>query len=131
MKKRIFSGMDNGVFRVVITTEDWSEGDVELMEQFGEPEIDVGGSVSYEYNDASGNAKTGTREFGSEYVRLLHGFPYARGFDSRDYESVAEAVAAGSKWKEIVAGENGVINKAVLGLRANSSSIPTEEVYEI
>lgn len=131
MKKRIFSEMDNGVYRVVIDTEDWSEGDLELMEQFGEPEIDVGGTVSYEYADASGEQKSGSREFGSEFVRLLHGFPYARGFDSRDYGSVSEAVAAGCKWKELVAGEDGVINKAVIALRANVAPIPTEEVSEI
>ena len=126
MKKRIFSEMDNGVYRVVITTEDWSEGDLELMEQFGEPEIDVGGEIGYEFED-----KPVSRAFGSEYVRLVHGFPYARGFDSRDYSSVSEAIVVGNKWKDSVAGLDGRIDKAVKELRSKSVVIPTEEISEI
>ena len=126
MKKRIFSEMDNGVYRVVITTEDWSEGDLELMEQFGEPEIDVGGEIGYEFED-----KSVSRAFGSEYVRLVHGFPYARGFDSRDYSSVSETIVVGNKWKDSVAGLNGRIDKAVKELRSKSVVIPTEEISEI
>lgn len=123
MKIRVFSSMDNGVYRVVIGAEDWSEGDVLLMEQFGEPEVDVGGTVSYEFN-----GETRSKELGSELVRVLHGFPYARGFDSRDYESVEEAVAAGKAWKETVVKS---ITDVVTKLRANAHSLPTEEVTEI
>lgn len=123
MKIRVFSNMDNGVYRVVIGAEDWSEGDVLLMEQFGEPEVDVGGTVSYEFN-----GETRSKELGSELVRVLHGFPYARGFDSRDYESVEEAVAAGKAWKETVVKS---ITDVVTKLRANAHSLPTEEVTEI
>ena len=126
MKKRIFSEMDNGVYRVVITTEDWSEGDVELMEQFGEPEVNVGGELIYQ---DGGNAVTKT--LGDEFVRIMHGFPYARGFDSRDYGSTDAAISAGTAWKTSVAGENGSINEAVTKLRSNANTIPTEEVYEI
>ena len=126
MKKRIFSEMDNGVYRVVITTEDWSEGDVELMEQFGEPEVNVGGELRYQ-----DGAKTVSKTLGDEFVRLLHGFPYARGFDSRDYGSTDAAISAGTAWKTAVAGENSRINEAVTKLRSNSNSLPTEEVYEI
>lgn len=123
MKIRVFSNMDNGVYRVVIGAEDWSEGDVLLMEQFGEPEVDVGGTVSYEFS-----GETRSKELGSELVRVLHGFPYARGFDSRDYESVEEAVAAGKAWKETVVKS---ITDVVTKLRANAHSLPTEEVTEI
>ena len=123
MKIRVFSNMDNGVYRVVIGAEDWSEGDVLLMEQFGEPEVDVGGTVSYEFN-----GETRSKELGSELVRVLHGFPYARGFDSRDYESVEEAVAAGKAWKETVVKS---VTDVVTKLRSNAHSLPTEEVTEI
>ena len=80
MKKRIFSRMEDAVYRIVIYTEDWSQGDIELMEQFGEPEVNVGGPISYVFEGA-----VKVKEFGDEYVRLLHGFPYSRGFDSRDF----------------------------------------------
>lgn len=123
MKIRVFSNMDNGVYRVVIGAEDWSEGDVLLMEQFGEPELDVGGTVSYEFN-----GETRSKDLGSELVRVLHGLPYARGFDSRDYESVGEAVSAGRAWKEAVVKS---VTDVVTKLRANEHSLPTEEVKEI
>lgn len=122
MKKRVFLEMDDGVFRVVVDTEDWSEGDVSLMEQYGEPEVNVGGEVQYTY---AGELKT--KQFGDMYVRILHGFPYSRGFDSRDYGSVAEARAVGTAWKDIVVER---INDAVSLLRENEGQFPTEEVSE-
>ena len=139
MKKRVFSEMDDAVYRIVIDTEDWSQGDIELMDQFGEPEINVGGSVDYMFND-----EVKTKEFGDEFVRVLHGFPYSRGFDSRDYgetgssgssdpvtpleDRVAEAVAAGSAWKDQVLRR---LDNAVRDLRSNHTPLPTEEVSEI
>lgn len=145
MKKRVFSEMDDAVFRIVIDTEDWSQGDLELMEQFGEPEVNVGGSVDYVFGD-----EVKTKEFGNEFVRVLHGFPYSRGFDSRDYgdyessgssgssessdpyssfdRRVSEAVAVGNAWKETVLRR---LDNAVLDLRANHTPLPTEEVSEI
>lgn len=123
MKKRVFQEMDDAVFRVCIDTEDWSQGDVELIAQFGEPEINIGGEVSYLFED-----ETKTQTFGDTYVRVLHGFPYTRGFDSRDYSSYEEAVAVGRAWKEMVLDR---IDRAVLELRKNRSAMPTEEVTEI
>ena len=123
MKKRVLRDMDNGVYRIVLINEDWSEGDRDLMARFGEPEINVGGDVSYIIE-----GETKTKTLGDAYVRLLRGFPYARGFDSRDYGSVREAVAIGVAWKEMVLTR---IDNAVLALRAKATPIPTEEVYEI
>lgn len=123
MKKRIFLNMDDAVFRIVIETEGWSEGDRTLMEQYGEPEINVGGEVDYLFG---GEQKT--KVFGDEYVRVLNGFPYSRGFDSRDYSSTDEARAVGVAWKEIVLGR---IDAAVVALRENQTQFPTEEVSEI
>lgn len=121
MKIRVFQAIDNAVFRVIVFTEDWSEGDIKLMEEFGEPEVDVGGEVQYSFD---GEPKS--KIFGNELVRVLHGFPYSRGFDSRDYCSVEEAVAIGREWKERVIS---LISDAVLSLRQNEGPFPTEEVY--
>ena len=139
MKTRVFMEMDDAVYRIVIDTEDWSQGDIELMDQFGEPEINVGGSVDYMLD---GEVKV--KEFGDEFVRVLHGFPYSRGFDSRDYgelgsgtssdpstafeDRVAEAVAVGNAWKDQVLRR---LNNAVTDLRSNHAPLPTEEVSEI
>lgn len=123
MKKRVFLNMDNAVFRVIIETEDWSEGDLDLMAQYGEPEVNVGGEVLYYYEE-----EPKTKNFGEEYMRVLHGFPYSRGFDSRDYESVEEARLVGNAWKDMVLER---INAAVRMLRENNEQLPTEEVSEI
>lgn len=123
MKKRVFQDMDNAVFIVTICTEDWSEGDRDLICQFGEPEVNVGGEVSYLFED---EAKT--KVFGNLYMRIWHGFPYRRGFDSRDYSSYEEAAAVGKAWKELVLDR---IDAAVAELRTHSAPLPTEEVSEI
>lgn len=123
MKKRVFLNLDNAVFRVLIVTEDWSQGDIELMAQYGEPEINVGGEVSYLYKNEQ-KSKT----FGDEYVRVLHCFPYVKSFDSRDYDSVEEARIIGNAWKDMVLER---INYAVHDLRENNAQLPTEEVSEI
>lgn len=123
MKKRVFQNMENGVFRVIIETEDWSEGDLDLIAQFGEPEVNVGGEVLYFFED-----KPKSNTFGDIYVRMVHCFPYSRNFDSRDYGSAEEAVAVGKAWKELVLDR---IDAAVTALRTNYAPLPTEEVSEI
>lgn len=123
MKKRVFLNMDDGVFRITIHTEDWSEGDRELMAQYGEPEVNVGGEVTYLID-----GETKTKVFGDEFVRVMHAFPYSRGFDSRDYSSVQEAVALGKAWNDMVLER---IDDSVRALRENVAPMPTEEVYEI
>lgn len=139
MKKRVFMGMDNSVFRVVMATEDWSEGDLKLMYQFGEPEINVGGDIHYscpsypdegitEAKDVRVSAGGCVMTNGDQFVRVLHGFPYSRGFDSRDFSCLEEAVAVGKAWKDMVLDR---IDEAVIGLRQNSAPLPTEEVTEI
>ena len=123
MKIRIFRDMDNAVYRIVVNTEDWSQGDIQLMERFGEPEIDVGGDVQYIHG-----SETKTKTFGNQFMRVLHGFPYCRGFDSRDYGSYEEAVSVGIAWKENVIDR---LQSAVTELRLKDTSLPTEEVTEI
>lgn len=129
MKKRIYQGFDNSVFQVVVRTEDWSQGDLELMVQYGEPEVDIGGDIQYLFD---GETKTAT--FGSEFLRVLHGFPHVRGFDARDYpnetetKSLEEAKAVGIAWKDAVLGR---IDTAITSLRAKNVACPTEEVSEI
>ena len=123
MKIRIFRNMENSVFCVLICTEDWSQEDIKLMEMYGEPEINVGGPIDYMYGGVQG-----TKTFGNEFSRILHGFPYIRRFDTRDYSSVDEAIAVGVAWKEKIVERLGA---AVTELRSNLLPLPTEEVSEI
>ena len=123
MKIRIFENMADSVFRVVVNTEDFSQEDIKLMCQYGEPEIDCGGDVEYTFDGTQA-----TKEFGHEFVRILHGFPFAFRFDSRDYEGgVEEAMSVGDAWKT---GIKTKISKAMSDLREKSSVLPTEEVFD-
>lgn len=123
MKIRIFQNLDNSVFRVVINTEDFGQDDIKLMCQYGEPEIESGGEISYEYNNESK-----TKTLGVQMIRVLHGFPLAFGFDSRDYGgSCAEAEAVGRAWKDKVISD---IGEKMRLLRLNSNALPTEEVVD-
>ena len=124
MKIRIFKNMCNSVFRIVVNTEDFSQEEIKLMCQYGEPEINVGGDIDYRFD---GQDKT--KACGDQLVRILHGFPYAEGFDSRDYEgSFEEAEAVGEAWKAIVIAE---IRSKMSDLRDKASILPTEEVENI
>lgn len=125
MKIRTFENMDDSVFRVVVNTEDFSQDDMKLMCQFGEPEINFGGPIAYEFDDVSK-----TKDLGDQYARVFHGFPLAFGFDSRDFENggIDEAIAIGRKWKtEIITR----ISQAIGELRDNAKVLPVEEVTNV
>lgn len=123
MKIRVFENMDDAVFRIVVNTEDFSQDDMRLMCQYGEPEIDCGGTVSYTYDDTQK-----TKEFGHQMIRVLHGFPFALGFDSRDYDGgCGEAIAVGEAWKTALKQQ---IADEMSALRLKARSLPTEEVFD-
>lgn len=123
MKIRVFENMDDAVFRVVVNTEGFSQNDIKLMCQFGEPEIDCGGTVTYTYDETDK-----TKEFGSNLVRVVHGFPFAFGFDSRDYDGGSdEAVAVGSKW---VSDLKDQISRVMGALRQKACALPSEQVFD-
>lgn len=132
MKIRVFQRLVDDRLEVLLITEDWSCGDIELMTQFGEPEINVGGSIEYIYDEdvgsSSGDTEIRVKDFPTELVRVLHGFPYSRIFDARDYESFDEAKAVAEAWKVDVVDK---IGDAVLELRSKSTSFATEEVSEV
>jgi len=148
MKIRIFANMDNSVLRVVVNTEDFSQEDLKLMRQYGEPEVNVGGDVEYVFGEdnvvrssevpksqssevpKSQSSETHhVKHFGDQYVRILHGFPFAFGFDSRDYDGATEeAMAVGGAWTESLIYK---ISTVMDELRDKSGPLPTEEVVNI
>ena len=125
MKIRTFENMDDSVFRVVVNTEDFSQEDLKLMCQFGEPEINFGGPIDYEFD---GLQKT--KDFGNQYVRILHGFPLTFGFDSRDFgpDGIDEAIAVGRKWKSLIIDR---IAQELGDLRGKAKVLPIEEVTNV
>lgn len=75
MKIRTEKLLDGNVYRVTISTEDFSELDLELMAKYDEPEIDVGGSF------------TGPPAFTlpSNLAGIKSGSPFKEGFDEDDF----------------------------------------------
>jgi hypothetical protein len=115
MKIRTFYTLQNDVYRVKIMTEDWSEGDQNLMSLFGEPEIDLGGSF------------TGppAYDLGSNLVKILSESPFTQSFDSRDY---VDAEDRANVWGAEIAVR---ITAAVAALRAMSDSYSREDVVTV
>lgn len=136
MKIRTFMDMVDGIYRVIVNTEDWSQGDIMLMGQFGEPEVDVGGEIRYistsqdssSSSESSGGDHIKIKVFGDILVRVLHSFPFCMSFDSRDYGTLDDAVSAGNAWRDAVTVR---IQDAVRGLREKSAPLPNEMVSEI
>jgi hypothetical protein len=115
MKIRKISLLTDGVYRVTLYTEDWSQADQELMAKFGEPEIDVGGSF------------TGPPAYtlDTNLVRIMSESPFTQGFDSSDY---ADAQDRAEVWKDEVSTR---ISTAVATLRGNADNFSGEEVENV
>jgi hypothetical protein len=81
MKIRTFNKIDNDVFQVIKHTEDFSEGDMDLMIKFGEPEIDLGGTFTANPDFTLPN----------NLAKLKSESPFTQNFDSRDIDA-AQAI---------------------------------------
>lgn len=85
MKIRTFKYISDQKYFVEIRTEDFSEGDLVLMQKFGEPEINVGGLYGAE------DGPTSTWIAPDRYVRVRQGFqPFSAFFDQRNYGTEAD-----------------------------------------
>lgn len=115
MKIRIFSTVDNDVYKVTMYTEDWSEGDLKLMQLFSEPEIDLGGSF----------VGPPAYELPSRLVRIKTGSPFSQSFDARDYADADERAVV---WDAAIQAK---IIAAVAALRALSDTFTGEEVVNV
>lgn len=125
MKIRIIKKLTDNVFDVRVYTEDWSANDRELMIKYGEPEINIGGVVSY-HSDATDEQVS--LQFDDAYERIMTESPFTRKFDARDYNnSVEEAKAAAIAWSSSL--EN-IIVAHVRNLREKDEFFTTEEITE-
>jgi hypothetical protein len=75
---RVFQEIDNDIWKLTFVNapEYLSEGDKKLMSQFGEPEIDLGGTF---LEDTENEFTLPTKK-----AKLRSDFPYTSSFDSRD-----------------------------------------------
>ena len=75
---RVFQEIDNDIWKLTFVNdpEYLSEGDKKLMSQFGEPEIDLGGTFLAE----TANEFT----LPTKKAKVRSDFPYTSSFDSRD-----------------------------------------------
>lgn len=116
MKIRSFRDLLNGVFTVSMRTEDWSQEDQRLMTQFGEPEIDIGGTF-----DLDGDSF----ELPSQLVRIATDLHRLRAsFDRRDHEDARDRALA---WETRVMED---IAAAVATLREHGPDTYTAETVE-
>lgn len=116
MNIRVFYILDNNIYRVSIKTEDWSERDVRLMEKYGEPEVDVGGS----FYDGALNFN-----LNNDYKRIKSESPFAQGFDARDYD---DADTRSDIWATEMRSR---ITAAITALRQNDDDYSREEVTTV
>lgn len=117
MKIRSFKSLSNATYRVVIHTEDWSEGDRGLMLRFGEPAIDVGG----EFSDGSDVVF----ELDVSLKRVLSNSPFSYVFDSRDS---VDAESHAEIWEAAIVAR---ITAAVETLRLSTDDFTREAVTTI
>ena len=121
MKMRIYSSVESGVFRVVIRTEDWSQGDKTLMSDFGQPQIDLGGTFS------GAAPEYLTFSLPNDYVNVMTDSPFQQMFDSRDTNSTVAAQYA-EIWKATMVER---IQSAVLTLRTIQDTFTDEEIVSV
>lgn len=85
MKIRTYKYISDQKYFVEIRTEDFSDGDLTLMQKFGEPEVNVGGLYGSE------TGPTSTWIAPDRYVRVRQGFqPFSAFFDGRNYGSESD-----------------------------------------
>jgi len=117
MKIRTFKKLDNQVYRVAIYTEDWSQADIQLMEKFAEPEINLGG--------AFGDLSPADFTLDDHYVRIKSESPFNVAFDGRDYEDAQDRA---DTWATTIVSR---LMTAIAALRAESDGFTAEEVVEV
>lgn len=121
MKLRVFTSMSNGVYRVSVHTEDWSEGDRDLMAKYGEPTVNIGGTVNPDYYD-----DLPPITLPDSFSRVMSDAPMSVKFDSRDYGEGASFYA--QAW---TAGIVTSITDEVTILRQNVDNFSKEEVVTV
>ena len=121
MKIRTFYRLENGIYRVSVHTEEWSENDIRLMEKFGEPEINVGGDLEY---TPSGASEAVSWHIDDSY-RRLKSEPISMSFDSRDS---VHAEAFANLWADRIVSD---VSAAYSALHSHVDGFTRETVHTL
>ena len=114
MNIRKFYSLDNNIYTVTLKTEDWSENDKQLMQDFGEPQIDLGGSFT-----------TPTFTLPSRLASIMSDSPFIQAFDFRDY---ADAEDRADRWATTISSR---LVSSVTALRGLSDTFTREAIQQV
>jgi len=119
---RVYQTIENDVWKVTFVNDvaQLSEADKKAMRNFGEPEINVGGTI------LDGDALEFTLP--DKYVKIKSDLPYTAEFDSRDepFDTDTQDKVEGYR-TEIIAR----FTQAFTDLRAQSDTFTGEHTYNI
>lgn len=119
---RVFPKISNAVWSLTFVNDQTalSEGDKILMQQFGEPEIDLGGT----FLDNTANEFT----LPTKKAKIRSDFPFTQNFDSRDsaFETNTKVKVEGYRDEIILR-----ITNAFTTLRTNVDTFTGEKTYNI
>lgn len=116
MKIRSDKSIRQNVYLVEVKTEAFSETDLQLMQKFGEPEVNVGGTIPMGQSNFSLPAKN---------LRVRSDFPYTARFDG---DALEDAAARANAWRTEMESR---IQTAITALRANSDTFTAESVTNV
>jgi hypothetical protein len=121
VKIRTYKYIADKKFFIEIKTEEFSQNDLDLMQQFGEPEVNVGGL----YGESEGPTSTWTAP--SRFLRVKQGFqPFKAFFDSRNFGEEADDRA-----NALIAKIIERIQAAMTVLRARQDTFTSEVVTNV
>jgi hypothetical protein len=112
---RVSKEIENQTFKVRIATEEFSQDDEDLLIEFGEPEVDLGGDF------------TGPPAYtlANNLAKIKSESPFVQSFDGRDEVSDAVAQSKADVWAtEVVAR----IKTEMTTLRANANTFNDESL---
>ena len=122
---RIKRFIDNDIWKINFALELTSlpENDKDLMRKFGEPEINVGGIITYTIGE-----EESSYTLPNKYIKIKSGLPYTQEFDSKspDFQEAVQVKA--------LAYEEEFISRyaaAFEDLRSNADSFTGERVQNI
>lgn len=121
-KLRIYKDINNLVYNVTLElkAEEISEGDKLLMQKFGEPEIDLGGT----FLANTANEYT----LPSNLIRIKSDLPITIRFDSRDEQFETNTV---TKVDAFISATTTKFNSAFTTLRNNGDGYTGEQIVNI
>jgi hypothetical protein len=121
-KLRVYQTIENDVYQLRFENDPkaLSLQDVELMEKFGEPEINIGGT----FLPSTGNQFI----LPDKYIRVRSEFPFVREFDSRQAPFDTNTVTKVIGYRDEIKTR---FTTAFTDLRANGDTFTGEQLYNI